>query len=258
MEFDQVVKYAYGDDIRDVDWNVTARLGDLFRKVFIEERDVAFYVIVNDDPALQFGSGGASKRDVLLEITGFLMMLAAVNRERVALRRVAPDGIKVVPPTRRRAAVMAAIADLFAAPAPDPTAPFAATPADVGALPRGAVVVWLGEVPDVEPPRQWAALRRRHQVVGIRVEDAWEREGPTTPGMAYDPTSHAVVALDLSPPGRAAHAAWRARREALWSAWWPDPADRLVADAEGDTFAALLRFLKARRRAPSQPAFRAP
>ena len=59
MEFDQVVKYAFGDDIRDVDWNVTAKLGDLYRKCFVEEREVVVFVVFHDDPASRCGRPAA-------------------------------------------------------------------------------------------------------------------------------------------------------------------------------------------------------
>ena len=68
MEFDQVVKYEFGDDVRDIDWNVTARLGEPFRKKFVEEREVTLLLVFEDSPSLLFGSGAQSKREALLEI----------------------------------------------------------------------------------------------------------------------------------------------------------------------------------------------
>jgi hypothetical protein len=62
MEFDQVVKYQWGDDPRDIDWNVTARLGEPYRKRFVEERDLSVIFVFEDSPALQFGSEGRTRR----------------------------------------------------------------------------------------------------------------------------------------------------------------------------------------------------
>ena len=252
MEFDQVVKYQFGDDIRDVDWNVTAKLGDLYRKVFVEERELTVFVIVSDDPALQFGSGATSKRDVLFELAAVTMMLAVVNRERAGLLHVGPAGASLFEPSRRRARILSAVASLFSAPAPDPGAAhgFISWPLVSQPIPRGALVVWLGEPPAQEPPLEWAAFRRRHPVIGVRVEDAWERTGPTASNfMAYDPRAHEVVWVDGSRASRAAHAAWRAERQRLWKAWWPDPMDSLVVDAAADPLAAVVRFLKTRGQA---------
>src|SRR5512144_1252154 len=97
MEFDQVVKYEFGDDVRDIDWNVTARLGEPYRKKFVEEREVTVLLVFEDStsrdfavvlgfecsPASDFGSGPQSKREALLELAGLVMLLGAVNRDRV-------------------------------------------------------------------------------------------------------------------------------------------------------------------------------
>ncbi|MDO8900210.1 MAG: DUF58 domain-containing protein, partial [Phenylobacterium sp.] len=201
MEFDQVVRYEFGDDIRDVDWNVTARLGDLYRKVFVEERELTVYAVVSDDPALQFGSGAVSKREVLLQLAALTLMLAVVNRERAGLLHVTPHGSTAFPPTRRRARILSAIAGLFAAPPPDPAPPqpFVPWPLIAQQAPQGALVVWFGEVPATPPPPEWAAFRRRHPVIGVRVEDPWERTGPTLAGVtAYDPAAGQLVWLQAS------------------------------------------------------------
>ena len=76
MEFDQVVKYEYGDDVRDIDWNVTARLGDPYVKRYVEEREVTLLLLFEDRPSLQFGSGERSKREALLELSSLLMLLS--------------------------------------------------------------------------------------------------------------------------------------------------------------------------------------
>ena len=83
MEFDQVVKYEFGDDVRDIDWNVTAKLGEPYRKKFVEEREVTLLLVFEDSPSLHFGSGAQSKREALLELAGLVMLLGAVNRDRV-------------------------------------------------------------------------------------------------------------------------------------------------------------------------------
>ena len=102
MEFDQVVKYEYGDDVRDIDWNVTARLGEPYRKKFVEEREVTLVLLFEDTPSLQFGSGERSKREALLELSSLLMLLSAVNGDRVSLLYASPTGYDS--PRARRAA----------------------------------------------------------------------------------------------------------------------------------------------------------
>src|SRR6201989_2570784 len=90
MEFDQVVKYEWGDDPRDIDWNVTARLGEPYRKRFIEERDLSVILVFEDSPALQFGSDGRTRRQTLLEAAALFMLISSINKDRVGLWYVAP------------------------------------------------------------------------------------------------------------------------------------------------------------------------
>lgn len=247
MEFDQVVKYAFGDDVRAIDWNVTARLGEPYRKLFVEERDVPIVVTFADDPALRFGSGATSKRERLLDLAGLILMLGIFSRQRVSLVHVGAGGTTVHPPTRRRERVMAALMALFAAPLPDAmTRQFDVSPLPPGPIPNNALLVWLGEIPLSEPSTAWAALRRSHRCVGIRVEDAWERALPRhLSGTVFDPATGRAVTLGDGDDET--HAAWRARREARWARWWPDPADRLVVDSAADPLAALVAFLTRRR-----------
>src|SRR5882757_588269 len=106
MEFDQVVKYTFGDDVRDIDWNVTARLGEPYRKKFVEEREVSLLVVFEDTPSLQFGSVAQSKREALLELAGLVLLLRAVNRERAGFLPVAPGGHLFREPVRGRGAIL--------------------------------------------------------------------------------------------------------------------------------------------------------
>jgi hypothetical protein len=91
MEFDQVVKYQWGDDPRDIDWNVTARLGEPYRKRFVEERDLSVIFVFEDSPALQFGSEGRTRRETLLETAALLMLISSINKDRVGLLYSSPD-----------------------------------------------------------------------------------------------------------------------------------------------------------------------
>ena len=74
IEFDQVVQYQWGDDPRDIDWNVTARLGTPYRKRFVEERDLSLVFVFEDTLALQFGSTGRSRHHTLIETISLLPM----------------------------------------------------------------------------------------------------------------------------------------------------------------------------------------
>ncbi|MBC8012135.1 MAG: DUF58 domain-containing protein, partial [Burkholderiales bacterium] len=216
MEFDQVVRYAYGDDVRDIDWNVTARLGEPYRKKFVEEREVTVLLVVEDTPSLQFGSGDITKRDALLELAGFLLLLASVNRDRVGLAHLRPDGPVLTPPVHGRGPIHHLAARLFAAEPPPLAAPqfsgLKSPPFSLSALtalvPRHTIVVWLSDHPARPVPEGWAALTRRCTVLGLRIDDPWDRAFPENAAglTAYDPLSGQLVPLAAGQAERRAHA----------------------------------------------------
>jgi uncharacterized protein (DUF58 family) len=256
MEFDQVVKYEFGDDVRDIDWNVTARLGEPYRKKFVEEREVTVMIILEDSPSLQFGSGARTKREVLLELAGLVMLLGAVNRDRVGFIHVKPDGYTLREPVRGRGPILHAAASLLGAPAPqlstlNPQLSTHATPPWrllARAAPRHSVLIWLSDFAPRPAPEGWAVMQKRYQPMGFRVDDPWERALPEGEAFAaYDPVDGRLVTLENSSAERAAHAEWQAAREASWRALFPDTHARLVVGTDEDRLDALVRFFHARQ-----------
>jgi uncharacterized protein (DUF58 family) len=252
MEFDQVVKYTFGDDVRDIDWNVTARLGEPYRKKFVEERELTFLVVFEDTPSLQFGSGNTTKREALLELAGLVMLLGAVNRDRVGLLHATPEGHRFTAPVRGRGAILHAAATLIGRPAPvvdagaPPVLPWRLLSK---AAPKHSILIWLGDFPPREVPPGWTLLQRRYQTLGFRVDDPWERRFPAGERFtAYDPVAGQLVTLEGSSAERAAHAAWGEQRDAAWSRLLPDPFSRLVVSTDENRLDALVRFFHARLR----------
>jgi uncharacterized protein (DUF58 family) len=257
MEFDQVVKYTFGDDIRDIDWNVTARLGEPYRKKFIEEREVSLLLVFEDSVSLQFGSGAQSKREALMELAGLVMMLGAVNRDRVGFLHASPAGYKLQEPVRGRGQILHAAATLLGQPAPDLSTsnPQLSASADflpwrllAKAAPRHSIMIWLGDFPPRVEPEGWSVLSRRYQTMGFRVEDPWERQLPADRTLTtYDPVAGRIVTLNgASSSQRAAHAAWMQQREAAFRSIFPAPLSRLIVRTDEARLDALVRFFHAR------------
>lgn len=269
MEFDQVVKYTFGDDVRDIDWNVTARLGEPYRKKFIEEREVTLLLVFEDTPSLQFGSGAQSKREVLLELAGLVMLLGAVNRDRVGFLHASPEGYTLKEPVRGRGPILHLAAQLLGRPAPglgsgaqdaggrdsgtQPSA-LSAQPSAIPwrmlahAAPRHSILIWLSDFPPRAEPEGWTVLSRRYQTMGFRVDDPWERELPAGRILTtYDPVAGRIVTLDpSSSTQRAAHAEWVAQRDSAFRAHFPDRLSRLVVGTEEERLDALVRFFHRR------------
>jgi hypothetical protein len=269
MEFDQVVKYTFGDDIRDIDWNVTARLGEPYRKKFVEEREVSLLLVFEDSVSLQFGSGAQSKREALLELAGLVMMLGAVNRDRVGFLHASPEGYKLQEPVRGRGQILHAAATLLGQPAPSlessSVLPSEGNEAERGlkhnattnfipwrllakAAPRHSIMIWLGDFPPRLEPDGWSVLSRRYQTMGFRVDDPWERQLPFDRVLTtYDPVAGRLVTLDgTSSSQRTAHAEWIRERDEAFRRIFPDPLSRLVVGTEQERLDALVRFFHAR------------
>jgi uncharacterized protein (DUF58 family) len=252
MEFDQVVRYEFGDDVRDIDWNVTARLGEPYRKKFVEEREVTLLLVFEDSPSLNFGSGAQSKREALMELAGLVMLLGAANGDRVGFVHSLPEGPVFREPVRGRGAILHAAASLMGRPAPSPASAAPEIPWRfvARAAPKHSVLLWLGDFPPRPEPEGWTVLRRRYQTMGFRVDDPWERALPTERRIAaYDPSSGRLVTLEGGQADRAAHAEWRAERDGAWEELFPDPLSRLVVSTADDRFDALVRFFHTRMRA---------
>ena len=85
MAFSEVREYQYGDDVRDIDWNVTARFGKPFVKVFEEERELTVMLLVDVSGSLDFGTQKQSKRDLLTEIAATLAFSAIQNNDKIGV-----------------------------------------------------------------------------------------------------------------------------------------------------------------------------
>ena len=195
MEFDQVVKYEFGDDVRDIDWNVTARLGEPYRKKFVEEREVTLMLVFEDSPSLQFGSSNLSKRETLMELASLVMLLGAVNSDRVGYVYAAPDGYHLREPVRGRGPILHAASTLLGMPPPAlqeqperaESAPTLSIPpflASTTAPPAGSAgQTHRGRPAAVRPPTceiPWQLLARtapRHSIL-IWLSDFPPREAP--------------------------------------------------------------------------------
>ena len=259
MEFDQVVRYEFGDDVRDIDWNVTARLGEPYRKKFVEEREVTVLLVFDDTPSLRFGSGSRTKRDALLELAGLVMLLGAVNRDRVGFVHAGSGEPLIQPPVRGRGAIMHAAATLLSQPVPR-FAPEPGSEAGAGrvpwrflarAAPKHSVLIWLGDFAPAPPPEGWSVLRRRYQTMGFRVDDPWEMELPTGGLIStFDPAAGQLVTLEGSSAERAAQAQWRQQREESYAELFPQPLSRLILRDDTDALETLVQFFKARQLLP--------
>lgn len=115
MEFDEVREYQPGDDVRSIDWNVTARTGAPFIKRFCEERELTVLFLVDVSASGAFGSGARSKLDLVVEVAALLMFSALKNNDKVGLLTFCDTVLDYYPPRKGKANVLRLIRQLVAA-----------------------------------------------------------------------------------------------------------------------------------------------
>jgi uncharacterized protein (DUF58 family) len=254
MEFDQVVKYQWGDDLRDIDWNVTARLGEPYRKKFIEERELSLIFVFEDSPALQFGSGTRTRRDALLEVAALLMLLASTNRDRVGMFYSSPVDFWYQRPTAGRKSTLRVASRLMAQASPALDMEPVCTPPwrlIRRAASSGSVIIWFGAFVPSETPEGWRVLQQRCRTIGVRADDAWDLALPE--GMrisAYDPMAARVVNLDTSSRAEQhAHARWRTWRDAYFNRLFPTLDGRFILRSDDDSLQSLIAYFRRQKSA---------
>ena len=100
MAFSEVREYQYGDDVRNMDWNVTARLRSPYVKVFEEERELTVVLLVDVSRSRLFGTSGQSRKDVLAEIAAVLSFSAIINNDKVGALFFSDKVEKFIPPKK--------------------------------------------------------------------------------------------------------------------------------------------------------------
>ncbi len=117
MEFAEVRPYQPGDDVRTLDWNVTARMGTPFVKKYVEERDLTIFLVIDVSGSLSFGSRAILKRELAAEIAALLAFAALRNQDRVGAALVSDRLELFLPPQRRRTHVLRLVREVLDRPA---------------------------------------------------------------------------------------------------------------------------------------------
>ena len=178
MEFEEVRPYLPGDEVRDIDWNVTARLGDPYVKRFVEERELTAMVVVDVSRSMRFGTAGAEKRELAAELCAVLGFAAVRNDDRVGLALAGERLEHFVPPARGRSHLLRMLRDVLGAEH-DSSAKLGETGRFLArALPRRSVMFWISDFEDPVDPKAFQGLARRHDVTALLVRDPRDESLP--------------------------------------------------------------------------------
>ncbi len=181
VEFDEVRPYTPGDDVRSIDWNVTARTGTPFIKRYSEERELTILFLVDVSGSQSYGSRGRSKAELAAEVTALLALTAIRNQDKIGLVLFSDRIVKYIPPRKGRDSVMRLVREVLAASddAEGGTDIAGALRFLSGVQKRRAVVFLVSDFlgrGDCEKLLRAAA--RRHDMVCVTVSDPAERELP--------------------------------------------------------------------------------
>jgi len=213
MNFDEVREYQPGDDVRAIDWNVTARMNHPFIKKFVEERELTLMLVVDVSGSGLFGSRDQSKRELAAEIASVLAFSAIRNNDKVGLILFSDEVEKFIPPRKGRSHVLRVIREvLFFEPKRRGTDLKAALDFFMRVQSHKAVTVVVSDFITPEagasgplPKAVQTALRmanRKHDVVAVQITDRFELELPALGRLVLeDAETGEVVELNTASAG---------------------------------------------------------
>lgn len=179
MNFDEVREYQPGDEIRAIDWNVTARLGTAFVKKFTEERELTVLLVVDVSASGNFGSVSQSKRELAAEVACLLAFSAIRNNDKVGLLLFTDRVELFVPPKKGRSHTLRIVREiLFFQPTGRGTNPALALDYLNKIVTRRAVVFFVSDFQTGDFSRELGVSGRRHDFIALHIEDDRETALP--------------------------------------------------------------------------------
>ncbi len=250
MSFSEVREYQFGDDVRTIDWNVTARLNHPYVKVFEEERELTVMLVVDISQSALFGSNTRFKRDLITEVSAILSFSAINNNDKVGVIFFSNKVEKFIPPKKGRSHILRIIRELIELePTGNGTNLGEALRYLNNVMKKKAIVFVLSDFIDRGYEDALSIARRRHDVAGIHVYDPWEKELPPI-GLVrvVDPETKEIRWEDFSSRDtRTQYAKWfEENRLYMRSTFLRAGADVVSVATNEDHILPLLKFFRKR------------
>lgn len=180
MEFEEVREYQEGDEVRSIDWNVTARMGHPYIKKFVEEREMTVFLLVDVSASGLFGSEENSKAETIAELSALIAFSAIRNHDQVGLLLFSDQDELFIPPKKGKSHVLRLIRELLAHKAKSKGTNIQRALQQLNKVQKRKAVVFL--ISDMLDDNNFSdALKissKRHDLIGIRVVDKREKEIP--------------------------------------------------------------------------------
>lgn len=251
MAFAEVREYQYGDDIRDIEWNVTARFNKPFVKVFEEERELTVMLCVDVSGSLEFGSNVQTKRRMQTEIAATLAFSAIQNNDKIGVIFFSDRIEKFIPPKKGRKHILYIIRELLEfKPESNRTDVACAVEYLTSVIKRRCTAFLLSDFIDDKDFRQPLTIaNRKHDVVAVQVYDRRVAELPDVGLMQVrDAETGEEMLVDTgSKKVRNMHAAWwRGQQNRLKEIFTRSGVDNVSVRTDHDYVTALMGLFKQR------------
>jgi len=253
IEFDEVREYQPGDDVRAIDWNVTARTGEPYVKTFIEERQLTLQFVVDTSDSMDYGTGPRTKREAAAELCALLAYVAVFQQDQVGLTLFSDEPGLHLPPHKGNQHVLRVVREVIAARTGGSGSSLEEVLDQQLRMLRRRSMVFV--VSDFLGTGDWAdamsRLSRRHDVIAVRVADPFEEELPAA-GILMLRDVETGAMLEVDSRSRTVRDHWRrdaeARRAALVEALNRARVDLIELFTDGDVAEPVVRFFKRHRR----------
>lgn len=175
MSFSEVRDYHYGDDVRNIDWNVTARTGDPHIKVFEEDRELTVMLMVDISKSSVFGTDTQFKNELIAEISAVIAFSAITNNDKVGAILFTDKLEKYIPPKKGKSHILRIIREIIYYEAEG-------TGTDINQaliylnniMKKRAIVFMLSDFISHDYSSAISIAQKRHDIIGVRIYDAWE------------------------------------------------------------------------------------
>ncbi|MBK7874538.1 MAG: DUF58 domain-containing protein [Planctomycetes bacterium] len=258
LEFSEVRAYQPGDEVRRIDWNVTARTGDAYIKTYAEERELTLHLLVDTSRSMDFGSHGWTKRETAAQFAALISFVAIRHQDRVGLLLFGAEPGLHLPAKKGGQHVLRIVREVIAAPAQARATDLASALEHAQRVLRRRSIVFvvsdfLGDRGAPAGMKSWtdrlAELAQRHDVIAVRAFDPLEEELPSA-GILSMEELETGRRLELDTRDARVRAAWaeraKARRAELVAGLARARADLLELDATRDLGETLLAFFRRR------------
>ncbi len=252
MEFAEVRPYEPGDDVRDIDWNVTARLGQPFIKKYMEERELLVFFLVDISASQNFGGAEASKRDLTTELAATLAFSAVSNNDKVGAVLFSDRVEKYLPPRKGRQSVLRVLRELLYC---RPRGRGTDINGALGYLQRvchkRGVIFLISDFQDAGWERALKTAARRHEVIGVSVADPLETKlAGTGMFLLSDAEGETEMVVDAGDRGfgESMKRLWQGRQEELRRTFQRLGLGLIEVNGRDGYVKELLRFFKGKKR----------